>query len=161
MRKSWLLVFRTSRPLTFLLLLLTGCGYSGQIAIPQPDPQPTVVARFALVASQDNTISTFAIDAATGTLHSVGTAISGGSAPISLAVDPAGRLAYVANFIAGGITAFSIDGNTGTLTPVGSLVHADDGPALSPCIPTDASSVSPIILRTTCSRMPSIPTPEH
>src|SRR5438477_4741265 len=98
-------------------LMLANCGSGGQS---QPHPR----REFAVVANQDNTISIYSIDSSSGKLESTGTVVSGGSTPVSLAEDRTGRLIYVTNFTAGGVSAFSINANSGTLTPLGSLVAA-------------------------------------
>ena len=118
------------------LVFLSGCG-SGYI----DGDSPANAAARAFPTNghcgerDDNTVSSFVVDAATGELRSSGSVASGGSAPIALAVDPGGRFAYVANLIAGGgdvggggIAAFSIDAATGALTPVSSPVAAGEGP---------------------------------
>src|ERR1700744_4183011 len=146
MRKSRLFVFRTLFTLTSASLLFTGCSSSRQMAVPQPTPQPApqpiLVPQLAIIANRDdNTVSTYSINASTGELRSSGSIASGGNAPIALAVDPTGHFAYVANLIAlggvgdsngdiggGGISAFSINTDTGAFTPAGSPVAAGQGP---------------------------------
>lgn len=77
------------------------------------------VPRFAYVANlSDNTVSAYTVDAGTGALNAVGTPVATGLTPLSLAVDPAGRFAYVAN--AGNtVSAYAINAATGALTSVG------------------------------------------
>ncbi len=60
--------------------------------------------------------------------------IAAGISPRSIAVDPTGKFAYVANFsfaevFVGDVSMFSIDANTGLLTPIGPRVPAEHGPA--------------------------------
>ena len=47
---------------------------------------------------------------------------------MSVAVDPSGRFAYVANNNSDNVTTFSIDQTTGALIEVGTEVAAGDGP---------------------------------
>jgi|SRR6516164_10304065 6-phosphogluconolactonase len=73
------------------------------------------------VANQLNTVSIYKIDAISGALASLGTAPAG-AGPMSLAVDPAGKFAYVGDISSANlIYSFSIDTNTGLLTNTGSL----------------------------------------
>lgn len=58
---------------------------------------------------------------------------AGGVGPASIAVDPTGKFAYVANggcpdTFAGNVSMFGINGTTGALTSIGSPVAADFGP---------------------------------
>jgi hypothetical protein len=70
---------------------------------------------FAYVANADsNTISAFAIDPATGfltpgTVSTSGLPIAAGAQPVSIAVDPAGKFAYVANFTSNDVSTYSIN----------------------------------------------------
>ena len=93
-------------------------------------PPPTLKARVAIVGNEDDTLSTYTVDATTGMLRATGTIVS--SSPVSLAVHPNGRFAYVANFIAGTVSVFSVDTSAGTLMPVGSPVAAGTSPRSSP-----------------------------
>ena len=71
--------------------------------------------KFAYVTNQAAaSVSSFAIDLATGTLTSTGRA-SVGDAPLSVVVDPSGRFAYVAG---SGISVYTIDATTGALTEI-------------------------------------------
>jgi YVTN family beta-propeller protein len=58
----------------------------------------------------------YAINAATGVLTSIGT-IAAGSFPSSIAIEPSGKFAYVANSVSNDISIYSIDAATGVLTP--------------------------------------------
>jgi 6-phosphogluconolactonase (cycloisomerase 2 family) len=58
----------------------------------------------------------------------VGTELAAGTNPGSVAVDPSGRFAYVANVTSGDVTTFSIDQTTGALTEVGTEVAAGGSP---------------------------------
>jgi 6-phosphogluconolactonase (cycloisomerase 2 family) len=73
-------------------------------------------------------VSTFAINATTGALTPVGTAVSAGDLSRDLAVDPSGRFVYVINNSSNDISAFAINATTGALTPVGTAVSAGAPP---------------------------------
>ena len=72
--------------------------------------------RFAYVANlgSDN-VSAYAINATTGALTSLGTAVAAGTQPFSVTVDPSGALAYVTNFWDSTISVFTINAKTGVL----------------------------------------------
>ena len=80
--------------------------------------------RFAYVANQvsfplPGNVSAFAIDGTTGALTPVaGSPFLAGTRPSSVAVDPTGRFAYVANFSSNNVSAYTIAGTTGALTPM-------------------------------------------
>ncbi len=63
-----------------------------------------------------NDVAAYRIDASTGALTSIGS-FPTGSLPVSIALDPAGNFAYVAND-GGGVSAYRIDAATGALAPV-------------------------------------------
>lgn len=76
--------------------------------------------KFAYIAnSSANSISAYAINAATGALTPVtGSPFAAGTLPISVATDPLGRFVYVANQSSGNISAYTINTRTGALTAV-------------------------------------------
>jgi 6-phosphogluconolactonase len=61
----------------------------------------------------------YTIDATTGALTRIGT-IAAGTGPSSVAVDPAGKFAYVMNSGSNSVSMYSIDSATGALTLIGS-----------------------------------------
>src|SRR5262249_6185548 len=62
-------------------------------------------------------VSSFTIDATTGALTAaVGSPFAAGSGPISVAISPSGKYAYVAS--SGSVSGFSIDRATGGLSPL-------------------------------------------
>ncbi len=65
-------------------------------------------------------VSTYAINATTGALASIGT-IAAGKGPSSIAVDPAGKFAYVTNSGSNDVSMYTIDATTGALTSVGTI----------------------------------------
>jgi 6-phosphogluconolactonase (cycloisomerase 2 family) len=65
-------------------------------------------------------IAGYTIDQQTGALTPiVGSPFTGGEFPYSLAIDPTGHFAYVANFGSGDVYSFAIDSQSGALTQVG------------------------------------------
>jgi DNA-binding beta-propeller fold protein YncE len=75
---------------------------------------------FAYLANDDSTILTYLIDLFNGGFTHKGTAIAG-TLPTSIAVDPLGQFAYVANAydgtIDGTISTYTIDSSSGVLNP--------------------------------------------
>src|SRR5882724_4686220 len=62
-------------------------------------------------------VSMYTIDVTTGALTSIGT-IAAGSNPVSVAVDPSGKFAYVANLNSNDVSMYTIDVTTGALTAI-------------------------------------------
>lgn len=81
--------------------------------------------RFAYVTnSGSNDVSAYRVDTATGALTEIdqngdaaGTTVAAGLGPVSVAVDPSGRFAYVANRVSNDISGYTI-GSSGALTPL-------------------------------------------
>ena len=69
---------------------------------------------FAYVVNEDSTILTYLIDLFNGGFTQTGTATAG-TFPTSIAVDPSGQFAYVANTTDGTISTYTIDSSTGEL----------------------------------------------
>jgi DNA-binding beta-propeller fold protein YncE len=67
-----------------------------------------------------NSVSMYTINGTTGALTSIGT-IATGTAPDSVAVDPAGKFAYVANFGSADVSMYTIDATTGALASIGTI----------------------------------------
>src|SRR6266852_2993830 len=109
----------TTGALTSIGTTVTGGGSANSVAV---DPS----GRFAYVAGADNDfgfssfVSMFTINATTGVLTSIG-AIAAGINPASVAVDPSGRFAYVANGGSNSVSMYTIDVTTGTLTSIGTI----------------------------------------
>jgi len=74
----------------------------------------------------DSSVSMYTVDSTTGALTSIGM-IAAGSGPTSVAVDPAGKFAYVTNFESNDVSMYSIDATTGALASIGT-VAAGTGP---------------------------------
>jgi 6-phosphogluconolactonase (cycloisomerase 2 family) len=84
-------------------------------------------SQYLYVANQSsNDISQFSINASTGALTSVATAIATGSAPVHLVTSASGQYLYVLNQTAKTVSQFSISSSTGALTLV-SLTAATVG----------------------------------
>ena len=86
-------------------------------------------------------VSMYTIDSTSGTLTSAGPPVTTGDfGADSVAVDPSGKFAYVANWgegnTAGSVSTYTINGLTGTLTPTGTI-QAPCAPPPSPgsCAP--------------------------
>jgi YVTN family beta-propeller protein len=100
-------------------------GYPESVAV---DPS----GKFIYVANANGTpgsagnVSMYTIDGTTGALTSIGT-IPAGTGPASLAVDPSGKFAYVADFGSNDVSMYTIDGTTGALTSIGTI-PAGTGP---------------------------------
>ena len=71
-------------------------------------------------------VSMYAINATTGALASIGT-IAAGTDPVCVAVDPAGKFAYVTNSGSNDVSMYTIDATTGSLTSIGAIA-AGTGP---------------------------------
>jgi YVTN family beta-propeller protein len=72
------------------------------------------------IPGSSNTVSMYLIDATTGALTSTGT-IATGTLPKSVAVDPSGKFAYVANANSNNVSMYTIDATAGTLTSTGTI----------------------------------------
>ena len=110
--------------------------------------QPTSVSvdpsgKFAYVANYSGfepgsplgSVSAYTINATTGALTSIGAAVAAGSGSRSVAVDPSGKFAYVANgefhaISTDNVLAYAINGTTGALSEVaGSPFKAGTNPS--------------------------------
>jgi DNA-binding beta-propeller fold protein YncE len=96
--------------------------------------------KFVYVVTQNITpglagnVSMYTINATTGALTSVGT-IAAGTEPVFVAVDPAGKFAYVANSGSNNVSMYSINTTTGMLTSVGAIA-AGTNPSSAAVDPT-------------------------
>jgi YVTN family beta-propeller protein len=70
-------------------------------------------------------LSTYAINATTGALASTGT-IAAGTDPVSIALDPAGKFAYVTNSGSNDVSMYTIDATTGALASTGTTAAGTD-----------------------------------
>ena len=75
--------------------------------------------KFAYVTnSGSGDVSAYTIDATTGALTSIGSAVGAGTNPYSVTVDPTDRFAYVANNGSSDISLYTINASTGALSQV-------------------------------------------
>jgi 6-phosphogluconolactonase (cycloisomerase 2 family) len=74
----------------------------------------------------DSSVSMYTINSTTGALTFTGM-IAAGSGPDSVAVDPAGKFAYVANFDSNDVSMYTIDATSGALASIGTIA-AGPGP---------------------------------
>jgi 6-phosphogluconolactonase (cycloisomerase 2 family) len=87
--------------------------------------------KFAYVGTTGDTftsagnVSMYTIDATTGALASIGT-IAAGIGSNSVAVDPAGKFAYVTNAASNDVSMYTIDATSGALTFIGSIAAGTD-----------------------------------
>ena len=85
-----------------------------------------------------NGISAFSIDPSSGALTEVaGSPFAALDGPLSIAIDPSGKFAYVANYDSDNVSAFTIDAATGVLAEVpGSPFATQDDPTSIAMYPT-------------------------
>jgi DNA-binding beta-propeller fold protein YncE len=77
-------------------------------------------------AGGSSSVSIYTINSTTGALTCIGT-IAAGTGPDSVAVDPAGKFAYVTNFYSNDVSMYTIDITTGALASIGTIA-AGTGP---------------------------------
>ena len=75
-------------------------------------------------AGGSSSVSMYTINGTTGALTSMGM-IAAGTGPDSVAVDPAGKFAYVTNSNSNDVSMYTIDATTGALISTGSIARAD------------------------------------
>lgn len=83
--------------------------------------------KFLYTTNNNNSITIFSIDQATGKLTNIGysytgTSAAAGSQPRSLVIHPSGNFAYTGNYASGNISVFNIDPETGLLSSGTSVV---------------------------------------
>jgi YVTN family beta-propeller protein len=78
------------------------------------------------IAGGSSSVSMYTINSTTGALTSIGM-IAAGAGPDSVAVDPAGKFVYVANFGSNDVSMYTIDATTGALASIGTIA-AGTGP---------------------------------
>jgi YVTN family beta-propeller protein len=113
-----------------LTLLQTMGARTGATSVALVQRATTVryVPKFVYVTnSGDNTISAYTLNAGTGALAAVGSAVTG-TAPASISIVPSGRYAYVANATDGTVSVYVLDASTGALTAVGAAVTTGTKP---------------------------------
>jgi YVTN family beta-propeller protein len=67
-----------------------------------------------------SSVSIYTVDSTTGALTFIGM-IAAGTGPDSVAVDPAGKFAYVTNFASSNVSMYTIDSTTGALASIGTI----------------------------------------
>jgi 6-phosphogluconolactonase len=79
-----------------------------------------------------NNVSGYTIDPSTGALTAIASPFPAGTFPVSVAVDPSGKFAYVANTGQigqnGSVSGYTINQSSGALTPIGPAVTAGINP---------------------------------
>jgi DNA-binding beta-propeller fold protein YncE len=121
-RKGWLSVFSTLA--------------IGFVCLASP-----LRAQFAYVANAGGNVSAYSIGANGALKQLLTSPFAAGNAPLSVAVDPTGKFAYVANNGSNTVSAYSIGAN-GALTSLGLPFTAGSGPfsvAITPLVPFASS----------------------
>jgi 6-phosphogluconolactonase (cycloisomerase 2 family) len=109
-------------PTTGALTAIAGSPFAAGSQPGSVTVDPT--GKFAYVANTDNVnpssgVSAYTIDPTTGALTAIsGSPFPAALDPISVAVDPTAKFAYVANFVSFNVSAYTIDPNTGALTAI-------------------------------------------
>lgn len=120
------------RPISGIGLLIATLNLSGcdsgdsvhsksgdNVGAVSPAPSVATTPRFVYRPNAgDDSISIYAVDAATGQLRRKGT-VAAGASPGPVTIDPSGRFAYVANNLADTVSAYTINAATGELSQVG------------------------------------------
>ncbi len=78
------------------------------------------------IAGGSSSVSMYTINGTSGALTSIGM-IAAGTGPDSVAVDPAGKFAYVTNLDSNDVSMYTIDATTGVLSSIGTI-PAGSGP---------------------------------
>jgi 6-phosphogluconolactonase (cycloisomerase 2 family) len=114
--------------LTYLASYSTGT-YSDPLAVAiDPTGQFLYVANSSTNGTDGNVLA-FAINASTGALTAIGSPLTSYvDYPNSVAVDPSGRFAYVANSLATTVSVYNINATTGALSPISGSPSFTTGP---------------------------------
>ena len=111
-------------------------GTSPESVRVDPSGKFAYVTNFGSAIASGN-VSAYTIDASTGALSEVaGSPFAAGTQPVSVAVAPSGRFAYVANNVSGDISAYRVDATTGALSSIGAAVAAGFRPTSITVDPT-------------------------
>jgi 6-phosphogluconolactonase (cycloisomerase 2 family) len=86
--------------------------------------------KYIYVADEVNGVRAYSLNAGSGALAEIaGSPFPAGNEPFGIAVDPAGKFLYSANFVSNDVSGYTIDANSGKLTPVaGSPFHVGRNP---------------------------------
>ena len=130
----------TINPSTGALTAIAGSPFAAGIGAISVAVDPSGMFAYvanAQVIGQNGNVSAYTIDSSTGTLTAIaGSPFAAGQGPQSVAVDPSGKFAYVANF-GGGVSGYTIGPTTGALTPIaGSPFAAGNGPNIGTVDPS-------------------------
>ncbi|MGH9494877.1 MAG: lactonase family protein [Candidatus Sulfotelmatobacter sp.] len=98
---------------------VTAGGFANSVVVDPTDKFVYVAMESPSPGSAGN-VSMYTINATTGALTSIGT-IATGEDLVSVAVDPAGKFAYVTNFRSNDVSMYTINAATGGLTPLGTI----------------------------------------
>ena len=112
------------------MLVLAACGGGGGGDSGGGGGGATNIPRYAFVAnSNDNSVSSYVVDADTGRLKYIGKVAAGVSplSPSSVSVDPSGKYAYVANN-GGTVSQYTIGASGGLAAMVPATVAAGANP---------------------------------
>ena len=101
------------------------CGSRPSLLAVDPAGKFVYVTTQSATPGSAGSVSIYAINATTGALTSKGT-IAAGTDPVSIAVDPAGKFAYVANSGSKDVSMYTIDATTGALTSMGTVAAGTD-----------------------------------
>lgn len=99
-------------------------GYAGKNTCAEIRLHPSGMFLYASNRGHDS-IAVYRVDAANGTLTSVGYVPSGGQTPRGFAIDPSGNFLVAANQQSNNLVVFRIDQATGNLTPTGGKLEVD------------------------------------
>jgi 6-phosphogluconolactonase len=97
-------------------------GFSGENSGAEIAVHPNAKFLYASNRGHDS-IASFRIDAANGTLTPLGHVSTQGKTPRNFAIDPSGRFLFAANQNSGTVVVFRIDPETGALTPTGTVLQ--------------------------------------
>src|SRR3984893_11333721 len=128
----------TINPSTGALTAITGSPFAAGVYPRSVAVDPS--GKFAYVANEfgnnlysvSGSVSGYTIDPTTGALTAItGSPFATGGLPLSVAVDPSGKFAYVANYSDNNVSGYTINPATGALTPIiGSPFPAGTNPGL-------------------------------
>jgi 6-phosphogluconolactonase len=130
----------TINPSTGALTAIAGSPFAAGIGAISVAVDPSGMFAYvanAQVIGQNGNVSAYTIDPSTGALTTIaGSPFAAGQGPQSVAVDPSGKFAYVAN-LGGGVSGYTIGPTTGALTPIaGSPFAAGNGPNIGAVDPS-------------------------
>ena len=105
-------------------------GFASSVAL-DPTGKFAYVPTWVTSPGSAGNISMYTINATTGALTSIGT-ITAGIRPLSVAMDPTGKFAYVSNSGSDDVSMFTIDTTTGGLTSIGTITVGGGSIAIHP-----------------------------